>query len=79
MISPRSDGINIAQTKILAFGIGCFFAGLPAPGRGYYEYVNVEWFGFDDSIWFLGFLVVEGSEASSEPLPGPPSGRCSTN
>jgi len=60
-IAAEVMGINIAQTKILAFGIGCFFAGIAgALGGAYYEYVNVEWFGFDDSIWFLGFLVVGG-------------------
>jgi len=60
-IAAEVMGINIAQTKILAFGIRCFFAGIAgALGGTYYEYVNVEWFGFDDSIWFLGFLVVGG-------------------
>jgi branched-chain amino acid transport system permease protein len=60
-IAAEVMGINIAQTKVLAFGIGCFFAGIAgALGGAYYEYVNVEWFGFDDSIWFLGFLVVGG-------------------
>ena len=60
-IAAEVMGINIAQTKILAFGIGCFFAGIAgALGGAYYEYVNIEWFGLDDSIWFLGFLVVGG-------------------
>ncbi len=60
-IAAEVMGINIAHTKILAFGIGCFFAGIAgALGGAYYEYVNVEWFGLDDSIWFLGFLVVGG-------------------
>ncbi len=60
-IAAEVMGINIAHTKILAFGIGCFFAGIAgALGGAYYEYVNIEWFGLDDSIWFLGFLVVGG-------------------
>ena len=60
-IAAEVMGINIAHTKILAFGIGCFFAGIAGALTGaYYEYVNVEWFGLDDSIWFLGFLVVGG-------------------
>ncbi|KPK92016.1 MAG: hypothetical protein AMJ94_06060 [Deltaproteobacteria bacterium SM23_61] len=60
-IAAEIMGINIAYTKIMAFGIGCFFAGIAgALGGAYYEYVNVEWFGLDDSIWFLGFLVVGG-------------------
>jgi branched-chain amino acid transport system permease protein len=60
-IAAEVMGINIAYTKILAFGIGCFFAGIAgALGGAYYEYVNVEWFGLDDSIWYLGFLVVGG-------------------
>ncbi len=60
-IAAEVMGINIAYTKIMAFGIGCFFAGIGgALGGAYYEYVNVEWFGLDDSIWYLGFLVVGG-------------------
>jgi branched-chain amino acid transport system permease protein len=60
-IAAEIMGINIIYTKIMAFGIGCFFAGIAgALGGAYYEYVNVEWFGLDDSIWFLGFLVVGG-------------------
>lgn len=60
-IAAEIMGINITYTKIMAFGIGCFFAGIAgALGGAYYEYVNVEWFGLDDSIWFLGFLVVGG-------------------
>ena len=60
-IAAKVMGINIAHTKIMAFGIGCFFADIAgALGGAYYEYVNIEWFGFDDSIWFLGFLVVGG-------------------
>ena len=39
-IAAEVMGINIAQTKILAFGIGCFFAGIAgALGGAYYEYV----------------------------------------
>jgi branched-chain amino acid transport system permease protein len=60
-IAAEVMGINIAVTKILAFGIGCFYAGIAgALGGGYYEYVNVEWFTLTDSIWYLGFLVVGG-------------------
>lgn len=60
-IAAKVMGINIAHTKIMAFGIGCFFAGIAgALGGAYYEYVNIEWFGLDDSIWYLGFLVVGG-------------------
>ena len=60
-IAAEVMGINIAYTKIMAFGVGCFFAGISgALGGGYYEYVNVQWFRFEDSIWFLGFLVVGG-------------------
>ncbi len=60
-IAAEVMGINISSTKVLAFGIGCFYAGIAgALGGGYYEYVNVEWFTLTDSIWYLGFLVVGG-------------------
>ncbi len=60
-IAAEVMGINISSTKVLAFGIGCFYAGIAgALSGGYYEYVNVEWFTLTDSIWYLGFLVVGG-------------------
>jgi branched-chain amino acid transport system permease protein len=59
-IAAEVMGINIAMTKIWAFGIGCFFAGISGALGGAYYDVNVEWFGLDDSIWYLGFLVVGG-------------------
>lgn len=60
-IAAEVMGINISSTKVLAFGIGCFYAGIAgALSGGYSEYVNVEWFTLTDSIWYLGFLVVGG-------------------
>ncbi len=60
-IAAEVMGINIFSTKLLAFGIGGFFAGIGgAMYAGYNEYVNVEFFPLMDSIWFLGFLVVGG-------------------
>jgi len=60
-IAAEVMGINIAYTKIMAFGVGCFYAGIAgALGGAYYEYVNVAWFRLEDSIWYLGFLVVGG-------------------
>jgi branched-chain amino acid transport system permease protein len=60
-IAAEVMGINIAYTKIMAFGIGCFYAGIAgALGGAYYEYVNIAWFRLEDSIWYLGFLVVGG-------------------
>jgi branched-chain amino acid transport system permease protein len=60
-VAAEVMGINIAYTKIMAFGIGCFFAGIAgALGGAYYEYVNIAWFRLEDSIWYLGFLVVGG-------------------
>src|SRR4030042_851834 len=56
-IAAEVMGINIAYTKIMAFGIGCFFAGIAgALGGAYYEYVNVECFGLVYYIWYLGLL-----------------------
>jgi len=60
-IAANVMGINIVYTKMVAFAIGSFFAGIAgAVLSGYYAYVNIEWFTLDDSIWFLGFLVVGG-------------------
>jgi len=54
-------GINLYGYKLLAFFIGCMFAG--AAGSLWVHYVglaNVELFTLTDSIWYLGMLIVGG-------------------
>lgn len=54
-------GINLWQTKLLAFATGCFFAGV---GGGMYAafagYVHPSQFTLMTGIWYLGYLIVGG-------------------
>jgi branched-chain amino acid transport system permease protein len=60
-IAAEIMGINVGSYKILAFGIGCFFAGISGSLWAHYcGYVNTEFFLISESIWFLGFLVLGG-------------------
>ena len=54
-------GINVTMYKMLAFFVGAFFAGV----AGYllvsgYAHCDLAYFGFLDSIWLLGMLIVGG-------------------
>jgi branched-chain amino acid transport system permease protein len=54
-------GINILAYKLLAFFIGCIFAGVAgALLAHYYSYTCVEFYHFLDSVWYLGMLIVGG-------------------
>lgn len=54
-------GIDITRYKLLAFGIGCFFAGIAGCLWAHYcEYITTEFYHIFESIWFVGFLVVGG-------------------
>lgn len=54
-------GINVTSYKIIAFGIGCFFAGVGGALWAHYcTYVNTEFFSITESVWFLGFLILGG-------------------
>jgi branched-chain amino acid transport system permease protein len=54
-------GINLWTYKLLAFFIGCVFAG--AAGSllvHYYAFASVDQFPFINSVWYLGMLIVGG-------------------
>jgi len=54
-------GINLFYYKLLAFFIGCFFAGIAGSlWAHYFYYVQAEQFTLKDSVWYLGMLVVGG-------------------
>jgi branched-chain amino acid transport system permease protein len=54
-------GINIWAYKLLAFFIGCVFAGIAGSLLAhYYVYVFTEFYPFLDSVWYLGMLIVGG-------------------
>jgi len=54
-------GINVWGYKVLAFFIGCVFAGVAGSLLvHYYRWCSTEMFHFQDSIWYLGMLIVGG-------------------
>ena len=54
-------GINLWTYKLLAFFIGCAFAGLAgALLVHYYAFACIDQFTFMNSVWYLGMLIVGG-------------------
>lgn len=54
-------GINLFKTKLLAFFIGCFFAGIAGwLWAHYYGYTTPAQFDFKLSLWFLGMIIIGG-------------------
>ena len=54
-------GINLWNTKLLAFFIGCVFAGVGgALYVHYFEFATVQQFELMDSVWFLGMIIIGG-------------------
>ena len=60
-VAAEVMGINLFRTKVLAFFIGCFFAGVAGWLWAYnFNYLNPDQFDFMMSMKFLGMLVVGG-------------------
>jgi len=78
-IAAEVMGINIATPKSWPLGSDAFSPDRRSSGGAYYEYVNIEWFGLDDSIWFLGFLVVGGFGSIFGAIAGARFGKSWTN
>jgi branched-chain amino acid transport system permease protein len=54
-------GINLWAYKLLAFFIGCVFAGVAGSLLvHYYAWASVDQFPFMNSVWYLGMLIVGG-------------------
>jgi branched-chain amino acid transport system permease protein len=54
-------GINLWSYKLLAFFIGCVFAGVAGSLQvHYYSWASVDQFPFFNSVWYLGMLIVGG-------------------
>lgn len=59
-------GINLFQTKLLAFFIGCMFAGVAGWLLAYSEqFAHPETFSFALSLKFLGMLIIGGMGSTS--------------
>lgn len=67
----ESIGINIMKYKIMAFCIGCFFAGLSGSFYAhYFNFTSPEFFTIWQSIYCLIFVLVGGAGSVFGPLVG---------
>jgi branched-chain amino acid transport system permease protein len=54
-------GINVFRTKILAFAVGCFFAGIAGSLAAHYTgFIHPTQFPMMDGIWYLGYIIIGG-------------------
>jgi branched-chain amino acid transport system permease protein len=54
-------GINLFRTKLLAFFIGCFFAGIAGwLWAHFFFYISPNQFAFKTSLWLLGMIIIGG-------------------
>jgi branched-chain amino acid transport system permease protein len=54
-------GVNLFYYKLLAFFIGCFFAGIAGSlFAHWYTFVHVENFSLTDAVFYIGILIVGG-------------------
>jgi len=54
-------GVNLFHYKLLAFFIGCFFAGIAGSlFAHWYTFVHVENFSLNDAVFYIGILIVGG-------------------
>jgi branched-chain amino acid transport system permease protein len=64
-------GINLWAYKLLAFFIGCVFAGVAGSLLvHYYAFASPTQFPFMDSVWFLGMLIVGGMGSTTGAILG---------
>jgi len=60
-LAAEVSGISLFRYKMLAFFIGCFYAGIAGWLWAYsLRNVNADQFRLDDSIWFVGVLIIGG-------------------
>jgi len=67
----ESIGVNTARFKVLAFCIGCFFAGIA--GAFYSQYISVinpHAFGFFFAIYVVVYMIVGGMKRFAGPILG---------
>jgi branched-chain amino acid transport system permease protein len=66
-----SVGINEGFYRILAVGVGCFFAGLAGAGYAHYNLViSSSSFSFLATLWLVMYVLVGGIESFAGPIVG---------
>jgi branched-chain amino acid transport system permease protein len=64
-------GINLLYYKLLAFFIGCFFAGIAGALLAHWiGFLNTEQFSFTESILYIGMIIIGGLGTTLGPILG---------
>jgi branched-chain amino acid transport system permease protein len=64
-------GIAVFRTKLAAFFVGCFFAGIAgALWAGFTWSARADQFPFIQSIWYLGIIIIGGMGSTVGPIFG---------
>jgi branched-chain amino acid transport system permease protein len=64
-------GVNLLYYKLLAFFIGCFFAGIAGSLLAHTIYtLSAEQFSFTDSILYIGMIIIGGLGTNVGPILG---------
>jgi branched-chain amino acid transport system permease protein len=64
-------GVSLFYHKLLAFFIGCFFAGIAGSLLAHHiGFVNTEYFAFSESILYIGMLIIGGLGTTLGPILG---------
>jgi branched-chain amino acid transport system permease protein len=70
-IASEAMGINLYQYKLLAFFIGCFYAGIAgALWAAYSRVISPDDFTLMGSIWYIGMLIIGGVGGTLGPFSG---------
>jgi branched-chain amino acid transport system permease protein len=60
-LAAQAMGINVFYYKLLAFFVGCFFAGIAGSLWVHYSMSAIlDSYTFLESIWFIGIIIVGG-------------------
>ena len=66
-----SVGINETRYRVLAVGVGCFFAGLAGAGYAYYNRVlSPDGFNFMATLWLVMYVLIGGIGSFAGPVVG---------
>jgi branched-chain amino acid transport system permease protein len=66
-----SVGINEAWYRVLAVGVGCFFAGLAGAGYAHYNMVlSPASFNFMATLWLVMYVLIGGIDSFAGPIVG---------
>ena len=70
-LAASSIGINEGGARILALGVGCFFAGIAGAGYAHYTtFLSPPTFALMPSIYLLVYLLVGGTGSFAGPIVG---------